>query len=152
MLGLGARAFSPSSQARLLSRFSTYDVAWAAVSPALAFIVRHGGIDHVDAMLTYCSAAFIASVLTFQLFKISQPMSRFFSAPDAVEVVKACSISVAAAGAFLFTFTRMDETPRAVPLIHFLVLATGLIAGRSISRIRYRQREARKHESISEAV
>src|SRR5215468_4856867 len=152
MLGLGARALSPSSQTRLLSRFSTYDVAWAAVSPALAFIVRHGGIDHVDAMLTYCSTAFIASLLTFQLFKISQPMSRFFSAPDAAEVVKASLISVAVAGAFLFTFTRMDETPRAVPLIHFLVLATGLIAGRSISRIRYRQREARKHESISEAV
>src|SRR5262245_58654269 len=98
MLGLGARAFSPSSQARLLSRFSTYDVAWAAVSPVLAFILRHGGIDHIDAMLTYFSAAFVASLLTLQLFKISQPMSRFFSAPDAVEVVKACSISVAAAG------------------------------------------------------
>jgi lipopolysaccharide/colanic/teichoic acid biosynthesis glycosyltransferase len=152
MLGLGARAFSPSSRARLLSRFSTYDVAWAAVSPALAFIVRHGGIDHVDAMLTYCSTAFTASLLTFQLFKISQPMSRFFSAPDAVEVVKACSISVAVAGALLFTFTRMDETPRAVPLIHFFVLATGLIAGRSISRIRHRAREARKHERISDAV
>jgi lipopolysaccharide/colanic/teichoic acid biosynthesis glycosyltransferase len=152
MQGLAARTFSPSSQTRLLSRFSTYDVAWAAVSPALAFIVRHGGIDHVDAMLTYCSTAFIASLLTFQLFKISQPMSRFFSAPDAAEVVKACSISVAVAGAFLFTFTRMDETPRAVPLIHFFVLATGLIAGRSISRIRHRQREARKHEVISDAV
>src|SRR5258708_34275300 len=79
-------------------------------------------------------------------------MSRFFSARDAVEVVKACSISVAVAGALLFTFTRMDETPRAVPLIHFFVLATGLIAGRSISRIRYRQRESRKNERISEAV
>src|SRR5258708_18034636 len=107
MLGLGARAFSPSSRARLLSRFSTYDVAWAAVSPALAFIVRHGGIDHVDAMLNYCSTAFIASLLTFQLFKISQPMSRFFSAPDTVEVVKACSNAVALARAFLFSFNLM---------------------------------------------
>ena len=149
---LAARAFLPSSQTRLLSRFSTYDVAWAAVSPAFAFIVRHGGIDHVDAMLTYFSAAFTASLFTFQLFKISQPMSRFFSAQDAVEVVKACTVAVAVAGAFLFTFTRMDETPRAVPLIHFFVLAMGLIAGRSISKIRHRQREARKHENISGAV
>jgi lipopolysaccharide/colanic/teichoic acid biosynthesis glycosyltransferase len=149
---LGARALSPSSQARLLSRLSIYDVAWAAVSPVLAVIVRKGGIDHVDAMLTYCSTAFIASVLTFQFFKISQPMSRFFSAPDAVEVAKACLISVAVAGALLFTFTRMDETPRAVPLIHFFVLVTGLIAGRSISRIRHRPQEAGKHESISPAV
>jgi lipopolysaccharide/colanic/teichoic acid biosynthesis glycosyltransferase len=152
MLGLGARALSPSSQARLLSRFSIYDVVWAAVSPALACIARNGGIDRADAMLFYCSAAFISSVLTFQLFKISQPMSRFFSVPDAVEVVKACLISVAVAGALLFTFTRMDETPRAVPLIHFFVLATGLLVGRSISRIRYSRREARKHESISGSV
>jgi lipopolysaccharide/colanic/teichoic acid biosynthesis glycosyltransferase len=149
MLGLGARALSPSSQARMLSRFSIYDIAWAALSPALACIVRNGGIDRVDAMLIYCSTAFISSVLTFQLFKISQPMSRFFSAPDAAEVTKACLISVAVAGALLFTFTRMDETPRAVPLIHFFFLATGLIAGRSISRIRHRRREARKHTGIS---
>jgi lipopolysaccharide/colanic/teichoic acid biosynthesis glycosyltransferase len=152
MLGLGARALSPSSQARLLSRLSIYDVAWAAVSPILACIVRNGGIDRVDPLLIYCSTAFISSVLIFQLFKISQPMSRFFSAPDAVEVAKACLISVAVAGALLFTVTRMDETPRAVPLIHFFVLTTGLIAGRSISRIRHRRREARKHGSISEAV
>src|SRR5258706_3604783 len=100
MQGLGERAFSPSSQARLLSRFSTYDVAWAAVSPALAFIVRHGGVDHVYAMLTYCSTAFSASLLTFQLFKLSQPMSPIFSAPDAVEVGKACFNFLAVAGAF----------------------------------------------------
>jgi lipopolysaccharide/colanic/teichoic acid biosynthesis glycosyltransferase len=152
MLGPGARALPPSSKARLFSRFSIYDVAWAAVSPVLACIVRNSGIDHVDAMLTYCSTAFIASVLTFQLFRISQPMSRFFSAPDGVEVAKACAISVAVAGALLFTFTRMDETPRAVPLIHFFVLATGLISGRSISRIRHRRREACKDESIAEAA
>jgi lipopolysaccharide/colanic/teichoic acid biosynthesis glycosyltransferase len=152
MLGHRARALSPSSQARLLSRFSIYDVAWAAVSPVLAFIVRNGGIDRVDAMLIYCSAAFICSVVTFQLLKISQPMSRFFSAPDAVAVIKACLISVSVAGALLFTFTRMGETPRAVPVIHFFALATGLLVGRSISRIRYRRREARKRESLSESV
>ena len=149
MPGLGARVLSPSSQTRLFSRLSIYDVACAAVSPFLSCIVRNGGIDRVDALLIYCSTAFVASVLTFQFFKISQPMSRFFSAPDAVEVAKACLMSVAVAGALLFTFTRMDETPRAVPLIHFFVLTTGLIAGRSIARIQHRRREARKHESIS---
>jgi len=28
---------------RLFSRVSIYGVAWAAVSPALAYIIRHGG-------------------------------------------------------------------------------------------------------------
>lgn len=152
MLGVGARALSPSSRGRFLSRFSTYDVAWAALSPTLAFIIRHGGFDHVDAMLIYCGTAFVTSVITFQLFKISQPMSRFFSVADAEEVTKACLVSVAVAGALLFTLTRMDETPRAVPLIHFFILITGLIAGRCISRIRHRRREALKSKSTLQTV
>ena len=152
MLGLDARFLSPSSQARLFSRLSIYDVAWAAVSPALAYIIRHGGIDRVEAVAVYCGVAFIVSLLTFQLFKISQPISQFFSARDAVEVAKACSISVAIAGAFLFTFTRMEETPRSVPFLHFLVLATGLIAGRNIARTRHRWREPLKPESMAEPV
>jgi lipopolysaccharide/colanic/teichoic acid biosynthesis glycosyltransferase len=152
MLGPDARALSPSSQTQLLSRFSIYDIVLAAVSPALAYIVRQGGIDHIDAAVIYCSTAFVTSILTFQIFKISQPMSRFFSAPDALEVAKACSIAVAVTGAFLFTFTRMDETPRSVPLIHFLLLATGLIAGRSLARIRHRRREMRRHEIKTESV
>jgi lipopolysaccharide/colanic/teichoic acid biosynthesis glycosyltransferase len=112
-----------------------FDVLWAAISPALAYIVRDGWIDRTDAVVIYCGVAFIAAILTFQLFKISDPISRFFSAGDAVEVAKACAISVAVAGAFLFTFTRMEETPRSIPLIHFFVLAAGLIGGRSIARI-----------------
>jgi len=112
-----------------------FDVLWAAASPAVAYVVRDGWIDRTDAVMIYCGVAFIAAILTFQLFKISDPISRFFSAGDAVEVAKACAISVAVAGAFLFTFTRMEETPRSIPLIHFFVLAAGLIGGRSIARI-----------------
>jgi lipopolysaccharide/colanic/teichoic acid biosynthesis glycosyltransferase len=146
---LDARFHSPSSHARLFSRLSIYDVAWAAASPALAYIIRQGGIDRIEALAVYCGVAFIASLLTFQLFGISQPISRFFSARDAVEVVKACSISIAIAGAFLFTFTRMEETPRSVPLLHFLVLAAGLIAGRNIAKTRHRWREP---EGMAESV
>ena len=79
-------------------------------------------IDRPDAVAIYCGVAFLASILTFQLFKISKPMSRYFSAGDAMEVAKACLISVSIAGAFLFTFTRMEETPRSIPLIHYFVL------------------------------
>lgn len=152
MPGFHERPLSISSQARLLSRLSIFDVAWGALSPALACIARHGWVDHLDATLIYWSVAFTASLLTFQIFKISRPMSRFFSAPDAVEVAKACFTSVSIAGTFLFTFTRMEETPRSVPLIHFCLLVTGLMAGRSISRIRHRRRETRNLERMSNTI
>jgi lipopolysaccharide/colanic/teichoic acid biosynthesis glycosyltransferase len=146
------RMHSPTSRTKLLSRFSIFDVLWAAVSPAIAYIIRDGSIDRPDAVAIYCGVAFLASILTFQLFKISKPMSRFFSARDAVEVAKACMISVSIAGAFLFTFTRMEETPRSIPLIHYFVLAGGLIAGRSIARIRRGWRDSRKPDMMTGAV
>jgi lipopolysaccharide/colanic/teichoic acid biosynthesis glycosyltransferase len=152
MLRIDSRVHSPSSRARLLSRVSIFDVAWAAASPALAYVIRNGSIDRADAVAIYCAVALVAALLTFQLFKISQPISRFFSAGDAVEVAKACAISVAVAGAFLFTFTRMDETPRSIPLIHYFVLAAGLIGGRSISRVRRGWREARKPSIMAEPI
>jgi lipopolysaccharide/colanic/teichoic acid biosynthesis glycosyltransferase len=155
MLRIDTRLHSPTSRARLLSRFSAFDVFWASLSPALAYILRHGWfewIDRVDAMAIYCGVAFLASILTFQLFKISKPMSRYFSAGDAIEVAKACVISVSVAGAFLFTFTRMEETPRSVPLLHFFILAGGLIAGRSLARIRRGLRDARKPDFMSGPV
>jgi lipopolysaccharide/colanic/teichoic acid biosynthesis glycosyltransferase len=146
------RLHSPSSQARIFSRVSLFDALWAGISPALAFLVRDAWIDRPDAVVIYCGAAFLASLLTFQLFKLSEPISRFFSTRDAVEVVKACAISVALAGAFLFTFTRMEETPRSIPLIHFLVLTSGLVGGRSISRIRCRLRNAHKSHIAAQTV
>jgi lipopolysaccharide/colanic/teichoic acid biosynthesis glycosyltransferase len=151
MLGLDTRIHALSSQARLLSRFSMYDVVWAAASPAVAYIIREGGISRVDAVAIYCGVAFLASVATFQIFKIGQPMSRFFAIRDAIEVAKACSISVAVAGFVLFTFTRMEETPRSVPLIHFCVLAAGLIVGRGISRVLHRRRETLKPGGMAES-
>jgi lipopolysaccharide/colanic/teichoic acid biosynthesis glycosyltransferase len=152
MLRIDSRLHSPTSRAQLLSRFSVFDVSWAAISPAIAYIIRNGWIDRPDSVAIYCGIAFLASILTFQLFKISKPMSRFFSAGDALEVAKACIISVSIAGAFLFTFTRMDETPRSIPLIHYFVLAGGLIAGRSVARIRRGWRDARKPDTMSGPV
>jgi lipopolysaccharide/colanic/teichoic acid biosynthesis glycosyltransferase len=152
MLRLDSRLHVPSSRTQIFSRVSIFDVLWAAVSPAIAYVIRVGWIDRVDAVVIYCGVAFVAAILTFQLFKISKPMSRYFSAHDAVEVAKACAISVAIAGALLFTFTRMEETPRSIPLIHFFVLAAGLIGGRSIARIRRGHRDKRKPDVLAEPI
>jgi lipopolysaccharide/colanic/teichoic acid biosynthesis glycosyltransferase len=152
MFRIDTRLHLPSSRARLFSRVSLFDAIWAGISPALAYLVRDSWIDRPDAVAIYCGVAFAASLLVFQMFKLSEPMSRFFSTRDAVEVVKACAISVSLAGALLFTFTRMEETPRSIPLIHFFVLTAGMIGGRGISRIRCRWRDARKSNVAAQKV
>jgi lipopolysaccharide/colanic/teichoic acid biosynthesis glycosyltransferase len=152
MFRIDTRLHLPSSRARLFSRVSLFDAIWTGISPALAYLIRDSWIDRPDAVAIYCGVAFAASLLTFQVFKLSEPMSRFFSTRDAVEVIKACAISVSLAGALLFTFTRMEETPRSIPLIHFFVLTAGMVGGRGISRIRCRWRDARKSHVAAQGV
>ena len=147
MFRIESRLRSPASRTKRVSRVSTFDVFWAAISPLLAYIIRSGGIDGADAIATYCGVAFLTSVATFQLFELGRPMSRFFSAADAVEIAKACAISVSIAGALLFTFTRMEQTPRSIPLIHYFLLTGGLIAGRTIARIQHGWRHGGKADT-----
>lgn len=125
----------PSSRTYAFSRIGIFDVAWAVCSPILAFLVRDGSIDRIDNVGLYSGIALIASVVAFQWFKISCPIPSFFSVHDALGIVKACLLAVASTTVFLFIFTRLQDAPRSVPVIHFFILVSGLFAQRTISRL-----------------
>src|ERR1043165_7653963 len=125
----------PSSRMRLFSRLSPFDCFWAGVSPILAFLIRDGAINRIDIVIIYCATALAASLIAFQWFKISSPISEFFSFHDAFTVAKACLTTTALTAVVLFVFTRLDEAPRSVPVIHFLLLGGGLIAVRALARL-----------------
>jgi lipopolysaccharide/colanic/teichoic acid biosynthesis glycosyltransferase len=125
----------PSSRTRFFSRLGVYDLAWAASSPLLAFLVRDGGINRTDTVVIYCCIALAFSLIVFQWFKISAPISGYFSVHDAFAVAQACLIIVSLTAVFLFTFTRLDAAPRSIPIIHFFILASGLFGGRAIIRL-----------------
>lgn len=132
----------PSSRTRVFSRLSPFDCFWASVSPILAFLIRDGAINRIDSVAIYCAIALVVSLISFQWFKISSPISEFFSFHDAFTVAKACLTTAALTAVVLFIFTRLDEAPRSVPVIHFLVLGGGLIAVRALARLTDSSREA----------
>lgn len=138
----GSRSSVPSSRTQVFSRLAPFDCFWAGVSPVLAFLIRDGAINRIDSVAIYCAIALVASLISFQWFKISSPISEFFSFHDAFTVAKACLTTAALTAGVLFVFTRLDDAPRSVPVIHFLVLGSGLIAVRALARLTHARREA----------
>jgi lipopolysaccharide/colanic/teichoic acid biosynthesis glycosyltransferase len=146
LIGRDSRAQLPSSRARLFSRITLFDVMWAGISPILAFLIRDGTINRVDDVVVYGCVALVISVIVFQWFRISSPIASFFSVHDAITVAKGCLTAVALTAAVLFIFTRLDYAPRAIPVIHFLLLVCGLIGVRAWSRLYGLRRAPKNYE------
>jgi lipopolysaccharide/colanic/teichoic acid biosynthesis glycosyltransferase len=137
------RLKKPSSHTRLWSRISVWDVVWGGLSPLAAFFLRDGVINSPNGVATYCGVAFLVSLLVFQWFQTSSPISRFYSIRDAFELLKACVLIAALSAVTAFLLTRLEEAPRSIPVLHFLLLAAGLLGGRILLRLRETRRETR---------
>jgi FlaA1/EpsC-like NDP-sugar epimerase len=118
-----------------VSRVPVYDIAWGGLSPLLAFFLRDGTIYSPGVVATYCAAALLASLAVFQWFQTASPIVRFYSGRDAAELLKACALVAALSAVTLFLISRLEDAPRAIPILHFFLLGSGLLAVRvAISR------------------
>src|SRR3954471_19392303 len=118
------RVRSPVSRASLAIRFSTFDLAWALVSPWLALWARGAQALDTDPFgaATYCAIAFLGSVLGFLIFRIRDGMTHLFSVHDALQVAKAVVLAESLICFVLFSATRLEGIPRSTPFIHALIL------------------------------
>ena len=128
----------PSSRGSFRVRLSLFDTAWAMVSPLLALYFRDAPIlshDGVSATLVYWALSTVFCLVTFSAFRIEDGMTRYFSVHDAVEVTKAVVVATFLTFIAVFAVTRLQGVPRSTPIIHALILATGLIGARISSRL-----------------
>jgi lipopolysaccharide/colanic/teichoic acid biosynthesis glycosyltransferase len=135
------RLKKPSSYAPLASRVAVLDVLWGGISPLAAFLLRDGTIYSPAGVARYCVISFFVSVLVFQWFQTSSPISRFYSLRDAFELFKACVLIAALTAVASFLLTRLEDAPRSIPILHFLLLAAGLLGGRVLLRLRQSYRD-----------
>ena len=133
----------PSSHTRLLSRVIILDVLWGGLSPLAAFLLRDGTVQSPVSVAIYCGVAFLASLLVFQWFRTSSPIARFYSIRDALELIKACILIAALSAVATFLLTRLEEAPRSIPILHFILLTSGLLGARILLRLRDSHHEAR---------
>lgn len=126
----------PSSHTQLLSRVIILDVLWGGISPLAAFLLRDGTVQSPVSVGIYCGVAFLTSLLVFQWFRTSSPIARFYSIRDALELIKACVLIAALSAVATFLLTRLEEAPRSIPILHFMLLASGLLGARILLRLR----------------
>src|SRR5262249_7373574 len=76
-------------------------------------------------------------------FRVSSTIPRYISAGDLLTLGKAVVASNLITAMVLFTITRLNGIPPAVPAIHALVLGAGLLASRGLANIVARHRDRR---------
>jgi lipopolysaccharide/colanic/teichoic acid biosynthesis glycosyltransferase len=130
---------SPSSRGTFRVRLSVFDVGWAFASPVLALYLANAYIIFSDYGLPivslYCFVSVFFSLIAFLIFRVPDGLARYFSVHDALAVVKAAVCAVLMTCIVLFTLNRLDGIPRSALIIHALMLATGLMAARTIAHI-----------------
>lgn len=133
------RTRSPVSRSSFAVRLSAFDATCALVAPLLALWIRGAPAlslyDWPSASL-YCGISFGFAVIAFVAFRIRDGVTHLFSVNDALELAKAVIISELMTCLVLFSMTRLDGIPRTTPIIHALLLATALVAGRLFARTR----------------
>ena len=150
-----SRSRLPSSQIRLSRQVLLYDLVCAFAAPILAYFIRDPNIldfYEVTSLAIYCGLSACISAFSFRAFRIAQGLPKFLSFHDVVEIAKASAISVAAISAVLFSITRLEDVPRSVPIIHFLVLTCLLVAGRLVRRSLGQRRDlgSARHPTVAE--
>ncbi len=126
---------SPASRGYFRIRFSPVDTAWAIASPMTALAIRDAYILSYEGLL-YCSMCTALSLVAFSAFRLHDGVSRFFSVNDVWDVLRAVAAAELMTCIVLFTFTRLDNIPRSVPIVHAFSLSAGLIAVRAFARLR----------------
>jgi lipopolysaccharide/colanic/teichoic acid biosynthesis glycosyltransferase len=137
---------SPVSRGSIAVRFSTFDVAWALISPLLALWIRNAPVlsaldEGWPTVTIYCAIAFVSSLVAFLVFRIRDGMTHLFSVNDALDITKAVLLSAFLTYIALFSLTRLYGIPRSTPLIHALLLTAGLLAARAFVRTDHSDRD-----------
>ena len=144
----------PSSRAYFRVRVSALDACFALLSPLLALWVRDAPVLSAVSfsLFLYWACCTIFSLLAFSIFRLEHKGLRYFSVDDIFDIAKAVVVAEILTATTLFLFTRLDGIPRSTLFIHALILATALVAARTIARFEQAQKGAIRHPSKTKYV
>ena len=123
----------PSSKSTIVYKLSPLDAAAAVAAPVIALWIRNPiAFFSVapNSIATYVAISVCFSLWFFVWFRVARSLPNHFSIHDAGEIAKATLCAVTSTAAFAFIITRLDQIPRSVPAIHFLILLTILLSFR----------------------
>src|ERR1700759_1738371 len=116
----------------------THDVVMAALSFLLSFYLRVGGdIFHYSPSLlaTYDLAFAVTAAVIFRLSGLYRGIWRFASLPDLLALLRAVTLIILIYFPVMFVLTRLQEMPRSLVGINWLLLMAMLGAPRFAYRV-----------------
>ncbi len=134
--------YLPTSNETGLRRAHFYDVLLTVLSGPLAIVLREPDLlsgNQLASSLVYSGISAAAGIFMLLAFDLGRGLARYTSMRDAIAVAKMALATVALTSLGLFTLTRLDDVPRSIPALHFLVLTSLLLACRAIA-VRRRER------------
>ena len=141
----------PTSSKTTRIRVEIYDLAMTILAGPIAFLLRDPDTlagDKLSGALWYCATAAIAGVLMLLAFDLGRGFARHATTRDAFIVTQMSAASIALTSATIFTFTRLSDIPRSVPVIHFLVLTSLLMGSRAFAIMRRNHRRQKRAQAI----
>lgn len=144
-----------TSRDSLWLNYSALDAMWGVAAPILAFLLREPssfdpGLWQYS--LFYVLLAGIFTVITFGWFRLSHSVAQFFSVVDALSLLKASVAAVLLTTLTCFMVNRLENIPRSIPIVHFVLLAAGNAAGRTFRRVRVHRRSRIKFQRGTENI
>ncbi|MCW8835322.1 MAG: polysaccharide biosynthesis protein [Rhodospirillales bacterium] len=115
-----------------------HDITMATVSFVLAVYLRMGNaaFDHIGDMIVQGAVAFaVIAACVFWFMRLYQGVWRYASMNDLVAIAKATSLVVLIFLTIMFAWTRLEELPRSIPFINWLVLMALLGGPRVLYRL-----------------
>ncbi len=111
----------------------SFDLMMLILSPSCALLLRDNTylqINHFSYLLGYTAISTAATLPCMHYFGVNRIAEGYFAGSDAVKIFKAVFAGILLTLLIGFTISRLTTLPRSLPIIHFLLLAGGLIASR----------------------
>ena len=115
-----------------------HDLVAAGLSLIVALYLRLGMQpfnNHPLSLLASLALFMIVAGITFHAFGMYRGVWRYASVPDLVAIVKAASLAILIFMPVIFLINRLDQIPRSVPVIQWLVLVMLLGGSRFVYRL-----------------
>lgn len=143
--------YLPTSSKSGRLRVEFYDLFATLLAGPIAFLLRDPNTladGRTSGALLYCAVAAISGVLMLLAFDLGRGFARHATARDAFLIAQMSAASIMLTSALIFTFTRLVDIPRSIPVIHFLVLMSLLLGGRAVAIMRRDRRRRRRAASV----
>jgi lipopolysaccharide/colanic/teichoic acid biosynthesis glycosyltransferase len=128
-------AFLPTSRTNTRISIRVVDLVCAFAAPWLAFALRDPrflAAPLINQAATYSLISVVVGLAILSWSGIGNIICRYLSAADHKRILLTAFTSVSITSMAAFCLTRLDTIPRTLPVIHFFLLGSLLIAGRLV--------------------